>query len=45
MKQEMNRASEDHEHAMARFLQLKRNSEESITQVGIEYQDIERENT
>ena len=34
MKQDMNRASEDHEHAMARFLQLKRNSEEGITQVG-----------
>lgn len=33
MKQEMHRSCEDHEHSMARFLQLKRNSEESITQV------------
>lgn len=33
MKQEMNRACEDHEHAMARYLQLRRNSEEGITQV------------
>ncbi|CAN0046347.1 unnamed protein product [Pylaiella littoralis] len=32
MKQEMRRACEDHEHSMARFLQLKRNAEESITQ-------------
>eukprot|EP00752_Nemacystus_decipiens_P002697 g2518.t1 len=32
MKQEMHRACEEHEHSMARFLQLKRNSEESVTQ-------------
>ncbi|CAN0238295.1 unnamed protein product, partial [Ectocarpus fasciculatus] len=32
MKQEMNRSCEDHEHSMARFLQLKRNSEEGVTQ-------------
>lgn len=35
MKQEMNRACEDHEHSMARFLQLKRNSEESVTVVSV----------
>ena len=33
MKQDMNRLGEDYEHSMARFLQLKRNSEESVTQV------------
>ncbi|CAN0259016.1 unnamed protein product, partial [Ectocarpus sp. 8 AP-2014] len=32
MKQEMNRSCEDYEHSMARFLQLKRNSEEGVTQ-------------
>ena len=32
MKQDMNRLGEDYEHSMARFLQLKRNSEESVTQ-------------
>ncbi|CAN0512965.1 unnamed protein product, partial [Ectocarpus sp. 12 AP-2014] len=32
MKQEMNRSCEDYEHSMARFLQLKRNSEEGVAQ-------------
>lgn len=33
MKQEMTRSCEDHEHATARYLQLKRNAEEGTTQV------------
>lgn len=33
MKQDMHQSCEHYEHSMSRFLQLKRNSEEGITQV------------